>query len=499
MNVKKEFDVLEDTGQSVIDRLASEFPPADESEKERIFSMSEGKFNKHFSELPEDGENTVSGVEVYKRPVWQRIVSTAAAAVLITGGITGGAFAMKHFRGASNVASDAGSEDATQHDLKKVAPFGDFAELKYHLCDFSDEGKQDILYKIQMDALPGVLFDETAKTKSFFALVDGKEISIDKREKLAELFNNFDYSASQYNLSEEDGKTYIGSKTTVKLEPPDSISIDDNSVITTDYLNSYTLVNFFNAEEDNCKYCFSWQSDDEVRYLGFFTLEDGTGIMSYIHFHYVEKYGQLVMTDGNISVESWKIDFDLFNSTIENILGEDIEDTEETTAFTPASDISFTDDSFFTDNNWGYSVNNLNQDYTQMDIAITGTRPDGSEVIGDIGEILYNNSISDEQAKEIAAILRKSEWRPYEESDKYPMVPNDNCVQLTAKTSDHYITMIIAYYEKPFVMFNSVGFTESDGKYYETYSGEPYDFLKESLIYFGSDPDLVQKISAVLS
>ncbi|MBO7472882.1 MAG: hypothetical protein J6U00_02575 [Ruminococcus sp.] len=124
---------------------------------------------------------------------------------------------------------------------------------------------------------------------------------------------------------------------------------------------------------------------------------------------------------------------------------------------------------------------------------------DGSEVISYRQEILYNNSLSVDNAKEIAAILSECEWKPCNESDKHPMVPNDNRVHLTAKTTDHCITMIIAYYEQPFVMFDWAEFIESDGKYYDTYSGEPYDFLKESNIYFCSAPDLVQKISAVLS
>ncbi|MBP5578607.1 MAG: hypothetical protein J6X56_03855 [Ruminococcus sp.] len=499
MNLKKEFDVLEDTGQSVIDRLASEFPPADESEKERIFSMSEGKFNKHFSELPEDGENTVSGVEVYKRPVWQRIVSTAAAAVLIAGGITGGAFAMKRFRSAANVASDAGAEDTAQQDQKKIAPFGDFAELEYQLCDLSDEGRQDIINRIQNDTLSQVLIDETEEIKSYFGLVGGKEISADKREKLAEFFNNYDYSDSQFEFNDEDGTPYIGSIATVTFEPQDSLSAVDDSKITPESLSKYSSFKFFNEEESDCKYCFCWQSDDEVRYLGFYTLKDGTGIINYTHFHYAEKYGQLVMTDDKISVEGWKVDYDLFTSTIEDILADDTEETEETTAYTPASDISFTDERFFTENNWGYCVDGQNQDYTQMDIAAICTRPDGSEGMSNMAEILYNNSLSDEQAKEIAAILSECEWRRCEESDKYPMVPNENSVQFTAKTTDSYLSMIIAYNEQPFAMFSSVRFTESNGKYYESYSGVPYAFLEESLIYFCSDPDIVQKISAVLS
>ena len=75
MEEKNIFDILENTEQSVIDRLSEEFPPDDAEEKEKVFRMSQEKFNKanNTSKFTETDEQTVSGVEVVcKRPLWKK-------------------------------------------------------------------------------------------------------------------------------------------------------------------------------------------------------------------------------------------------------------------------------------------------------------------------------------------------------------------------------------------------------------------------------------------
>ena len=72
MKEKNEFDVLENTEQSVTDRLSAEFPPIDEDEKEKVFRMSEKKFNNLANGYSDEDEQSVSGVEIYKRPVWKK-------------------------------------------------------------------------------------------------------------------------------------------------------------------------------------------------------------------------------------------------------------------------------------------------------------------------------------------------------------------------------------------------------------------------------------------
>lgn len=84
---KLDFNVLDDP-----DTVSEMFVP-DEQEKERIFRESRRKYqiNENGSEaaVPDVSEDTVSGVEEYKRPVWHRYAQVAAAALLLTAGIGG--------------------------------------------------------------------------------------------------------------------------------------------------------------------------------------------------------------------------------------------------------------------------------------------------------------------------------------------------------------------------------------------------------------------------
>lgn len=75
-----------------IDNIAQDFPVLTDEEKERIYTMSERKYNiknnKNADDKYED-EIVVSGVERYKRPAFLKYASAAAALVLTIGGISG--------------------------------------------------------------------------------------------------------------------------------------------------------------------------------------------------------------------------------------------------------------------------------------------------------------------------------------------------------------------------------------------------------------------------
>ena len=92
----KEFDIFRNMDDLTIERIADIHPVLTAEEKERMFAMSERKFNiteKRFpqgynSETEDDDE--VEGVEEYDRPAWLRYLTTAAALVLLGGGLAVG-------------------------------------------------------------------------------------------------------------------------------------------------------------------------------------------------------------------------------------------------------------------------------------------------------------------------------------------------------------------------------------------------------------------------
>ena len=87
----KKFDlgILDNADDDVIEKL----PPysSDEETRKRVLAMSEKKFDELMNEKKDEKNNkysvSVSGVEKYRKPVWYRVLSTAAAVAVIAGGL----------------------------------------------------------------------------------------------------------------------------------------------------------------------------------------------------------------------------------------------------------------------------------------------------------------------------------------------------------------------------------------------------------------------------
>jgi len=92
-------DLFKELDDMDIDMIAQEFPVLTPDEKERIYAMSERKYDKETNnenDFSDKDEIVVSGVEHYKRPVWYKYASAAAAVILVIGGISGSMLLMKH-------------------------------------------------------------------------------------------------------------------------------------------------------------------------------------------------------------------------------------------------------------------------------------------------------------------------------------------------------------------------------------------------------------------
>ncbi|WP_028518291.1 hypothetical protein [Ruminococcus flavefaciens] len=268
---RNELDVLENAEQSVIDRLTAEYPPRDEKEKEKVFSMSERKFKYRSNQTEKTAEQTVSGVEVYKRPKWQKFLSIAAAAVLIVGGLGGGAYAYRQFSNGGSAVTDTS---------KKTAPFGDFAELEYQLCHYNSEPKT-------------IYIDNETDEEGKVYFYRGMDITQEQREQIAGFLNNYDYE----EISDAD---VLLSAINQSLK-----EADNEEAASDDFKNAPSFV---------------YESGNEIRSIDIQEL-DGTGILRYSCCKYTDEDGRLVAAAQDYSINTWKIDYDLFKSTIEGILG----------------------------------------------------------------------------------------------------------------------------------------------------------------------------------
>ena len=191
---KDDFDleILENADNEVIDALNS-FPSADEETKRRVFSMSEKKFNDLNNNFEATDENSVKGVETYRRPKWYRTVCVAAAALVLVGGGTA-TFAALHKTKKSNESMQATSEIETS-----LANGEDDSSM------MSEEAKK-ILYehlffnfwKLQRE----VEIELDKPINYYFYYCDAENATDEEIAKIPEMYSN--------NIKEENGKIYVG-------------------------------------------------------------------------------------------------------------------------------------------------------------------------------------------------------------------------------------------------------------------------------------------------
>ena len=122
MKEMRGFDMLDNADDKTVD-LLSEVPVLTKEEKERMLAMSKKKLdtmNRESNINISNDEVEVSGVERYKRPKWQMFTS-AAACLLLLGGIAGGTYAMSRKGGAPSQqlteVEATTAESQTEHDI----------------------------------------------------------------------------------------------------------------------------------------------------------------------------------------------------------------------------------------------------------------------------------------------------------------------------------------------------------------------------------------------
>lgn len=146
MKEKRGFDMLDNADDRTVE-LLSGVPVLTKEEKERMLAMSKKKLdamNRESKINTNTDEYEVSGVERYKRPKW-RIFTTAAACMLLVGGIAGTGYAMS--RNGSTPSkqlaeiTDTAAEPETAHDLLTTEA----------VTEVSDEELRDIAKKLLAD------------------------------------------------------------------------------------------------------------------------------------------------------------------------------------------------------------------------------------------------------------------------------------------------------------------------------------------------------------
>ncbi|WP_295071565.1 PASTA domain-containing protein [Ruminococcus sp.] len=139
----KEFDLtmLENADNETMKRIAENCPASDE-EMERMFAMSRKIYNERTKESNNTDNIEVSGVEQYRKPIWQKFTAVAAALVLTGGVVAGGMYFMKNKNSFNSndpvpVVTDPATSPSTKPAsiVEEGCPFGDISNDKVRLTN----------------------------------------------------------------------------------------------------------------------------------------------------------------------------------------------------------------------------------------------------------------------------------------------------------------------------------------------------------------------------
>ncbi len=355
MNEFKELDVLENTDDTVKERLAEEFPPQDTDEKERVFRMSERKYNIKKNNGADNnfvGEDTVKGVEIYKRPKWKIFASIAACAAIVAG-IGGGGYMLKNMNNSKPALTSSASEtesQSTAEAVKTIAPFGDFSELEYYTPNSDLSSMQEIR-----------IADSTSSA-AVFKLPAGTEIDSEKRSKLADFFNSYTWEeyTEPIEYSQQDAMLFL------------------------------------------------YNNGSEVRLVQITT----DNVLTYLHFNYINKDGQLYKEplDGPIPQQKYKVDSELFIKTIKEILAD--EETQPETENTNVENAGVENETYETIvqtfEKYDFNLQNITSDadyLTKRDIKMVNPDSDGEQI-----SLVCGTALSADKKERIDSVIKNTEW-----------------------------------------------------------------------------------------
>ena len=113
MNKEEIEDIMKDMDDKTVEKISADYKVGDDSAKERIYKEIVRRMNSE-----NDAENTavgdeVSGVETYRRRNITRIISAAAAFIIVAGAVGGGAYLLKGHKSKSPVQTSDEIVEAT--------------------------------------------------------------------------------------------------------------------------------------------------------------------------------------------------------------------------------------------------------------------------------------------------------------------------------------------------------------------------------------------------
>ena len=219
--MNKKEDLFTNIDQRTIEDIADNFPVLSEEEKERIFAMSERKYNNQINE--ERHEEQVSGVEVYRRPHWYKAVGIAAAAVLAVTGIGGSFYFISRNGSPNNKSANDEVETVTETstDAEEVTTEEEnTTEEATYSTDNTDP-----------DALLASAYELTAGYADVYRMLQWYGLSVDESQSItfnphlsySESFDEWEISETYYKVTDERFKSIDDIKNFARKYLTDSV------------------------------------------------------------------------------------------------------------------------------------------------------------------------------------------------------------------------------------------------------------------------------------
>lgn len=227
-------DVFEMADDEEIKRIAADCPASPE-EKERMFKLSQKIYNERTNESNEAHADEVSGVEQYKKPIWHKIVSAAAALALVAG-LGAGGYMLARNKGADNHFA-SGENSQVQESAESNYPFGSLENERVRMTcsaiapavvELTPEKVSElasILEKLSWEEIEEPKFADGEYSVLYF-YNNGEPYKLDVGNGIIRYFENYETKPKIYSGSEQLAK-FISA---IDLVPDDFLyDMDDDS------------------------------------------------------------------------------------------------------------------------------------------------------------------------------------------------------------------------------------------------------------------------------
>ncbi|MCR5600865.1 MAG: hypothetical protein K6G33_09030 [Ruminococcus sp.] len=256
-DMELDLDILENADDSEIKRIA-EFNSVPDSAKERMFDISRKIYNEKTNTNARSNGIEVSGVEQYRKTVWQKFVAAAAALVLTAGAVSGGAWLIRNRKNVHTISTENETTLPTEENTATEATTENVTTLPTESVTVSEtENEPHSFYDPITDSF--IECDLSCFSFNLYNYKDDTHTDFNNRyPQWINLLNSFDYEElpSDYDIIDR-MINYNGNTLNIAYTPYDEsddpyyIIIYENGIVSNSKDNNN--IYYYQISEENAK------------------------------------------------------------------------------------------------------------------------------------------------------------------------------------------------------------------------------------------------------